>query len=199
MTMIIQDGTGTGKTTKVGFDNQLEVHASSVEQQHYYSERFGQAYQVQGFTGTLSSATLPILHIRNTSVDKEIVITYIRHQVVDQSATVPATSEYFSLRLGRTYSSGGTAVTPTNLNTGSGNEAEATCYDGTGSTLTLAGTATEIDRYYTVSEASLLVFNKEGSIIIAPNDTLECAYVGTSTAGIAYCRVSFYMEPIGAG
>lgn len=194
--MKLIDGTGKSYGAQVNDANQLEVHASVAQQQHWYSEVKGQAYQVHGITDTLTSATVPILHLLNTSSDKEVIVTYIRHQVIDTNATIPATDNYFGVGFGRTYSSGGTAITPTNMNTGSGNAAEVTCYH---STPTLTGTNTEIDRYYNESEASLLIYNKQGSIVIAPNDTLELYYVSTATAGIAYARLSFYMQPIGAG
>ena len=58
---------------------------------------------------------------------------------------------------------------------------------------TLAGTAVEVDREYWKTEAELVRFNKEGAMIIGPNDTFEVSFVGDHTAGIGYVRVSFMM------
>ena len=193
MTMI-QDGAGSGRAVKVNRDNNLSVHATSASQQHTNSESKGQAYQAWGLTDTLTSATIPILHLKNTSADKQLVVTFIRFQTIDNNVSA-GVGEYFAVGFGRTYSSGGTEMTPVNLNTSSGNKAEATAYQ---STPTLAGTNVEIDRAYNKAEGEIVTFNKDGSIVVGPNDTIEFYYVGTSTAGVAYARCSFYMQEIGS-
>ena len=193
---IIKDGVGTGKSAKVNQDNQLEVHASIAEQIHWYSEVKGQAYSVVGVTDTLTAATVPILHFKNTSTTAELVIEAINFQTIAEAATIPASGIYFQIAFGRTFSSAGTLITPINVNSGSGNAAEVTVYH---STPVLAGTASEFRRIYNQTDGELYEIHPDGAIIIAPNDTLEISYVTTGTAGIASASVLFYMEPIGAG
>ena len=82
-------------------------------------------------------------------------------------------------------------TTPVNVFAGSGNDAEVTAYQGAP---TLAGTATEIDRWYTKAEGDMHAFNKEGAVIIGPNRTMELSYVGDQTNGILYTRLSFIMK-----
>lgn len=158
------------------------------------SHNEGEAYQVLGTT-TLSSGTVPILHIANNSAIKDVVVTYIRHQILDNSGGTdfPNVSNYFKIAFGRTYVSGGTEVDPVNLNTESGNEAEVTVYD---SGPILTGTAREIDRWYTKEEGDMNVFNKEGSVVLGRNGTLELSYIGDQSAGIVYVRLSFIMIPV---
>jgi hypothetical protein len=191
--MKITDGTGGGFAAAVDEFHQLKVLAVTSTAQHEASER-GYAYQVIGETATLTSATVPILHILNTSSTDELVFTYIRMTTADGNATIPAIAQYFGIGFGRTYGSGGTATVPVNMNAGSGNVAPATCY---GNTPTLAGTNVEFEKLYNKAEGELYVFNKEGSIILPPNKTIEFYYVGTSTAGQAICRASFYTQPLG--
>ena len=58
----------------------------------------------------------------------------------------------------------------------------------------MAGTFVELDRYYIQSEADAVVYNKEGSIVLGKDDTLEIRIVSDNTSGTAYARVSFYFE-----
>ncbi len=94
--------------------------------------------------------------------------------------------------MNRTRASGGSEVTPVNLNQATGNAANVTAYAGNP---TLEGTALEIDRWYTKSEGDMHVFNKEGSVILQPNRTIEFSYVGDQTSGKFYARLSFLMKP----
>ncbi len=191
---MVTDGKGTGKKAQVDNTNRLLTRSISESIQHAHSHNDGQAYQVIG-TATLSSGTITAIHLKNTSTTLDIVVTYIRHQILDQSGgtAFPNASNYYRIALGRTYSSDGTAVTPVNLNTNSANEAEATVYNNSP---TLAGTAQEIDRWYTKAEGDMNLFNKEGSIIIGQNGTLELSYIGDQSAGTIYTRLSFMMIPI---
>ena len=189
---MIVDGTGKGYRAKVSSSNKLEVIAISDSIQHEVSQSQGQAYQVIGIA-TLSSGRTVSLHVSNSSSTRSLVVTYVRHQIIDHSGgtTFPNASNYFSLALGRVYVSGGATVTPVNLNQGSGNNAEVVAYQ---TNPTLSGTVFEIDRWYTKAEGDMNAFIKEGSIVVQPNRTIELAYVGDQTGGIIYSRMSFLME-----
>lgn len=188
----IVDGTGSGKLAKVGTDNRLWVDANAGSIQHNNSQVLKQAYQVIG-TATLGVGEKIILHLKNTSPSKDLIVTYLRHQVVGASGgtAFPNSSNYFHINLGRTYSSGGSTATPVNVNAGSGNDADVTVYQGAP---TVAGTAKEIDRWYTKSDGDMNTFNKEGALILQPNATMDISYTGDHTSGLIYARISFIME-----
>lgn len=190
----IRSGTGDRYEAGVGSDNRLMVISKSEALQHVLSQEFEEAYQCIGIA-TLAAATVVSLHVKNTSSDKNLIVTYIRHQIVDHAGgtAFPNASNYFRVALGRTYSSGGSAATSVNVFTGSGNSAEITAYQGAP---TLTGSASEIDRWYTKAEADMNAFNKEGALIIPPNQTIELAYVGDQTSGTIYSRMSFLMEAV---
>jgi len=190
----LQDGTGNNGYAEVNKFNQLEVRSESNSFQHVISHRDGQAYQVIG-SSTLASATIIPLHIKNTSTDKNMVITYIRHQVIDQAGgtALPSLVNYLRIAFDRTVASGGSAAIPVNMNTGSGNTAEVTA---TEANPTMAGTAAEFDRWYTKAEGDMDTWNKEGAVLVAPNGTVELAYVGDQTSGTVFTRVSFLMEDV---
>jgi len=191
MADFIKDGTGSGYLAKVTTDNKLSVYSKSASLQHSVSEEREQAYQVIS-TATLGAGETVVMHVTNQS-SSNMVVTYLRHQLVGASGgtSFPNASNYFSVRLGRRYASGGSAVTPVNVFSGSGNTPNVDFY---GSGPTLSGTALEIDRWYTKSDGDMNTFNKEGALIIPQNQTMEIAYQGDQTGGTIYSRLSFIME-----
>ena len=190
--MIIEDGTGSGMSAKVNSDNRLYTYAKAASIQHVISEMNQDAYQVIGLAN-LTAGTVIVMHLTNNDSAKNAVVTYIRHQVINAAGgtAFPNEDNYFSVSLGRTYASGGDAATPVNVFSGSGNTPKVTVYQ---SDPTLAGTANEIDRWYTKADGDMNTFNKEGALIIPPNKTLEISYVGDHTSGLLYARLSFVME-----
>lgn len=188
---IIADGIGRGYKAKVTKDNLLSTYTVSASLQHVISESKENAYQVIG-TATLASGTVVGLFINNTTT-KDLVITYCRHQIIGASGgtSFPNSSNYFSIALNRTYSSGGSVATPVNVNVGSGKSSGVTCYHGNP---TLSGTSTDIDRWYTKADGDMNIFNKEGALILKPNNTLELSYTGDQTGGLLYTRLSFVFD-----
>jgi len=178
-------------TVRVNGDNKLEVSSVSESIQHHTSHDKGQAYQIND-TCSLANGTVVCIHVKNTSTNKDMVISYIRAQIVSPTGGTapPNTSAYVQVALGRTWSSGGDSIIPVNMNTGSGNQAETAVY---GNGPTLSGTAIEIDREYWKADAELVRFNKEGALILGPNDTVEVSFVGDNTGGTGYARISFMM------
>ena len=190
----IKDGS-SGNVAKVDSSNRLHTRSRSDSIQHAISDEQQEAYQCIG-EADLAAGIVVVKHIKNTSSDKKMVITYIRHQIVIASGgtVFPNASNYFRIALNRTYVSGGSEATPVNVYVGSGNGAELTVYTGNP---TLTGTALEIDRWYTKAEGDMSTFRKEGAVIIPPNRTLELSYVGNHSSGLIYCRLSFLMDEIG--
>lgn len=189
----IRDGGGHGYLARVNKDLKLHTYAVAAPHQHVVSEEKQDAYQVIGEANLSTGAvTDTILQITNTSSTKRAVITYIRHQLTAAvGLTIPASDAYFQVNLGTAYSSGGTAVTPVNVYSGSGNTAEVTAYEGKP---TVTG-GSEIDRWYTKEVGDMHVFVKEGALIVPPNKGISLAYVHPAiTSGHVYTRVSFMME-----
>jgi hypothetical protein len=190
MGFVIEDGKGTGKKARVDGANRLVVNARSESIQHYTSQEEENAYQV--FTIVpISSGTTVALHVTNNDPTLDMVITYVRHQVLSSTATLPSTTDYYKISFGRTYGSGGELIVPVNVFNGSGNLADVVTYC---QNPTLEGTAIEIDRWYTKAVGDMNSFNKEGSVVIGVGNTIELSYVGTGT-GSLYTRLSFLMMP----
>jgi hypothetical protein len=188
----IEDGRGKGLIAAVTEGGQLLVKSENHPLQQHYSEMDGQAYQVVGdiVAGVGGAATFNVLHITNISATMKLNVTYIRLQIVDADATMPDDGTYFQIGVGHTYTSGGTIVTPVNVNRTSGNTADANCYDNNPTT---DGTFTEIDRYYPTGDGDTVTYNKEGSVILGLNDTIgiRCVTGDGTAVGTAYARISF--------
>ena len=192
MADIIKDGTGGGYSAKVNSRNRLQVISKSEMLQHLVSKESHGAFQCIG-TASLSSGTVVALLLKNNSSTKNMIVTYNRHQIIDATGgtAIPNASNYYRISLGRIYDSGGTLVEPVNIYAGSGVLSEVTAYEDNP---TLTGTAKESDRWYTKANGDMSLFNKEGSLIIPPNESIELSYVGDQTSGTIYTRLSFVMD-----
>lgn len=188
MDIEIKDGTGRGYEAKVTSENRLLTQSLSISPQQHEALIHAQAYQVEGSLA-LSATTLKVLYIENTSTTLDMVITYIRAQIASASGGSYGSATYFLLGKGETYTSGGTAVTPSNTNAGSSNAADVVAYTGP----TLGGTFVGMDTWYPTVTGDKNTWRKEGSVIIPPGKSFSAQFVTDHTGGLAYVRVSFLM------
>ena len=188
MSFVIEDGTGKSSKAGVTKENQVLTQAENHELQHHISWNDGQAYQILGEITTIAAATETVLHIQNTSSTKNFIVSYMRLQIAGESGgtALSDVATYFELGFGRTYASGGSSVTPVNMNQTSGNVASLTCYD---ESAVMAGTFTQFDKWYPGPD-QMQTYNKHGSLILGFNDTLEIRLVTDHTAGNALARVT---------
>lgn len=177
------DGTLAGVTT----DNQLRVVSENQELQHFISWVKEDAYQVIAHDTGITAQNQTILHIKNTSSTKKCVISFIRLSAITNTASKPVVGEYWQMGVGDTIASGGSTVTPVNMNASSGRVAEVTCTTGDP---TEGDTFTEIDRVYNQNNEH--TYNKQGSIILGLNDTFSIKLLSAGT-GQATARVTFMM------
>ena len=190
----ILDGTGKSFRGKVDSSNRLWVDSRSASLQHDVSYTDESAFQVTGVANLASGTVVPLI-ITNNNQDKDVVITFVRHQVIGSSGgtAFPNASNYFAIRKGTSYSSGGSVATIENINVGSSVVSGVSCYQGAP---TVTGTAADIDRWYTKGDGDMNSFNKEGALIIQPGQTIDLAYIGDQTSGIVYTRLSFILRKV---
>jgi len=176
--MIINDPNGTaGKITPDGRIYTL----SAVEPFMHAMAEIGRAWTLP-FTQTsaANSTDNAVFHFENTS-DSAFDI----HRV-----EVSAANEgLWSLYTGRTYSSGGTAVTLRQLNTASGSSQDMTANYGTA--LTLAGTATLVSVCRFAADDPRDLMANQQALQIGPGDTFEVRYDSDGTAGYAMSVVIY--------
>lgn len=178
-----------GSIAQVTPNNQLVVKSESNSQQHYISRNFGQAYQIFGRTGTLTAATTTVLHINNNDPERDIVISFMRLQLVGANVA-DSVDDYFEIGFGRDVASGGSPVTAINMNRKVGSQALIT---GTDSSPAMSGTFIGTERWHPAASGDSIPLREDGAVILGLGDTFEIRYVGTSTTGIAEARITFMM------
>lgn len=193
--MIIENGTGDKVAAQVDENHHLHVQSESIPRQSVISQRDGQTYQLIGDRIFTTGTTSNVLHVKNNSESLSMVITYMRIEAAGQTAPTFGQATFWEIGTGLTFASGGTTITPVNVNLSSGNDADVTAFDNDA---TLTGSFTEIDRFYPKEDNQEERYNKEGSLILSKNDTLTIRYTSDATAGLAYARISFYMAKLEA-
>jgi len=131
--MLIEDGTGSGRTAAVNINNKLEVVAITASTEHDTNHKDGLAFNIlleQTPTGADPSAgdfdeETCIFYMKNTS-EIDITMEGMTHRLAGTGF-----SDAIEIRGGDIGDPvGGTAVTPANLNLGSGNSAVGTFLAG---------------------------------------------------------------------
>lgn len=191
--MRVDDGMGQGYQAGVNKRNQLNTASVNASLQHDASVSFGKAFQVAGTHTVTGAGTSTVLTLLNNSDTDLLVGTYLRPQVASLAGGTFGTATYLSLNFGGRYSSGGTAVTPVNMNKTSGVTAPVTSY---GNNPTLTGTLTEFDRWYPEQATDSFVYNKEGTLILGVNDSVTFRFITDHTSGLLRMRMSFYLKEI---
>ena len=187
MGLQIEDGIGDAYRAQVNNENQLSTVAVVHELQHHISSTYGRVFQVIGDHTLVSAGTKTILHLTNDDPARNVVISYMRVQYPDSTSLIDA-STYFQLGLGTTYGSGGSAVSPVNMSTASGNVATVSSFDDDP---IVTGTFTEIDRWYCDNE--MMIFNKHGSLILGLGGSLEWRLTTDQDFGLVYARITLMM------
>jgi len=168
----IVDGKGTGGTAEVK-GNKLLVSGVFSSQEHYANHNQGVAFNFN-FSVTPTGAGDCFLYIKNTNTDLAMSIEGIWLKM--------AADDYVEIKLNDSGTPlGGSAVTPVNLNTASGEIADGTFLQGVDITgLTGGDTAFKI-HHASSNESIYRNFNQD--IILGANGVCSI-YIGTGTTAI---------------
>ena len=182
--MLIEDGTGSGKTAAVNSENRLKTIAITTTVEHHINHEEGMAFNII-FQQTPS-------YEDPSSDTGDICFLYLKN-----TDNLDICLEGIKLRLGGTGQSeiiklignpsgtpvNGNSVTPSNLNLGSGKTADGTFE--TGNNITGLTGGTELERNYLGSSDTTVDINFEQDIIVPKNNiiTLWASTTGTEIAG----------------
>jgi len=172
--MLIDDGKGRGNSVGVSDNNMLTTLAITSSLEHYTNHTKGKAFNLL-FGATPASTGDCFLYIKNSS-DIDLIAKGFSLKL--------AASEYIDVKLGDIGTpSGGTDITPVNLNSGSGVNATGTFQNGA-DIISLSGGAT-IERYYHLSSVASLYRNFEQDVVLKKNGvlTMYAQTGGTVLAG----------------
>lgn len=178
---VIKSGS-SGNVASVNSDGQLEVKSVSESELEFISEKSGQAYTL---TSTLATggADVEIMYLKNTSSTKNMYIDYFVG-----GASAAGIFTVFQT----TSTPGGTTATPKNINTSSGNAADALCYGNAAVTGITAASATDIFFFEGVSAASqFATLDLKGAIILGQNDAIAVTF---SVSATVYQTLAFHFK-----
>jgi len=167
-----------GKAVIVTPDGRIPTLAANEPFMHAMAES-GLAWSIPFTqTGAANTTDNAVFHFKNTSDE-----TFDIHGMFCSSAE----AGLWSLYTGRTYSSGGTAVSLAQLNTGSGKTQDMTAYYGTG--ITLAGTATLIAVKRQKADTPFDILSIQQALQISPSNTFEVRFKADTGNTVMACTL----------
>jgi len=184
--MLLEDGTGSGRTVKIDEENRMTVMATTEVEAAHVNNDEGEAYTL--FSPILSDDLDPslelespcIFYIKNTS-EKNLVITSVRMWA--------ETAEYLDIYFNQEgVPVGGHLATPVNMNLNSGKQA-AGVFLGSDRITGMSG-GTWFDRMRIPADDGDHIFEWEPTIIIPKNNVLT-VYAGIGGI-LTEASVTFY-------
>lgn len=167
MGIMIEDGTGSGKTVKIDENNRLLTYAVTRTDPLYFNDEEQTVYKAVIFVTPHSvnpsiEANTYFFYVKNTS-EKHLHINRFRHwsesnEIIDIYINVSGSP------------AGGTEIVPVNSNLGSGNQADGIFLKGSGITGLSGGTL--IGRSRIPSSHDIQVIDYESTLILKKNNTV---------------------------
>ena len=181
--MKIQDGKGRGPEASVSEDHRLNVSAKTNPRLFYVSRDDELAFNVVSIYATAAAGNI-IMYLKNTSSTKQIFIKQV-HGYSDNNVL-------WKVWAVAGDATGGSELTPTNLNLGSGREAEAEARgDGSVTDITTGGII-DVFRSQAYGHGFVIL---EDAVILGPNDAIAVEY-DTGTTGNAEIAILMHYEDI---
>lgn len=182
------------------FDNRLRTFSVqdslmnhlSVEPEHQtVFDVVGSIVVGSGVTATSGGV---VLFVQNNDTTRFLIVDRIYVQVANPVTTaLPQTSTFFSIGFGRTYLSGGAALSVVNENRFTTNTANATAVNSAGALLGVTGSFTEALRFYPQAGPVFEMVPQAGdSIILTRGNSIEVDFnAGILGSGIALAVMRF--------
>jgi hypothetical protein len=182
---IIKDGTGEGYLAKVDSDNFLHVSARTYTLMTNVSIRDQFAFSAIGTTQIVANTEKTVLIIINNAASLIPVAVKSIVQSLQGESGKPVTFKGYVGK--KTYTSGGTQITPANFYAGSSNILNVTIYqDNNPSDLVLGGVDYEFGRIF-METTGTTEFLFDGAMIIPPGGSGRVTVTGaTGAAGTNY-------------
>jgi len=176
----LEDGLGSGRTAGVTTDNSLRVMATSLTIEHHANHYHGEAYNVL-FEVTPTGADDCFFYLKNEH-DEDMTLEGIW---IHNTA-----SEYIDVKISDIGTpSGGSDITPVNLNCGSGKSAIGIFQQGVNITGLSGGLNTH--RIWHLGSAGMAIYNFDQDIIVSKNNVVTL-YAQTGTSAISGLLVFNY-------
>lgn len=180
---VIKDGTGTGFLARVNEENRLSVVAVSVTEIANESIEDGTAFEVFGTTTITAATEKTVLVVINNS-DTLLRVHSIITSVQNEATKITTIKKYIGTK---TFTSGGTTVTPVNLNTMSLNLLDVTAV---ANNPTLGGTDSQIEEIYSLLDDTIIREDIDETVLAKTKSIrITCTGAAGATGGFN-CAVS---------
>lgn len=180
--MQIEDGTGKGTWAGVDSKNRLLVSSSANIESHDISHKDGLVFNLNSHIASAAAGNY-VIYWKNTDTDRDLIIDVIRVGAVNAALW----KAWFVTGT----AAGGSATEPTNLNSNSGNAANATTQVDASITGLTAGS--QIASIRSIAGASAdIPFG--ATLIVSQGDAIAVEY-DTGTTGVAETLVRGYYAP----
>ena len=164
----IEDGTGKGFKAKVSSRNHLQVDSVSIAEITSCSSNEGGAYKIH--LGRTVAAAATIEEIGHITYNGDYQLQIHSFMVSREDVALNSTGQALvNITTGSTYSSGGSVITPLNMNLSSTNILNSAVYSGS-VTLVTDNTNDEIIADIAINDAFNVTL--DGSIILKKGDTV---------------------------
>ena len=184
--MKIEDGKGKNGDASVSSVQRLNVSAKSKNRLFYISRDDGLAFNAVMPSFSAAAGNI-VYYLKNTSADKNIMIDSLEFHSLE--------AVHWKIFSVTGTAAGGTAITPANLNLGSGRAAEATVMGG-GATVTGLTNVHQIGTHRTQATGEADMDWGDG-LILAPNTAIAVEYEA-GTTGLCELDCLFHFETVGA-
>ena len=184
---VIKDGTGTGFLARIDLENLLETHSVTTDEYAHESIAHGGSYRILGTTTITAATEKTVLIVINDS-DDLITVDRVTTSIQGESGK-PATFKTYIGR--RTYTSGGTSVTPINLYANSAKVLDISAYYDNP---TLGGSDSQIQQAF-METTTTLDTQFDSAIVLPPNSSIRITITGDAAAAgtkIAFSRLLYY-------
>ena len=196
----IEDGLGTGVLAAINSEHRLRTLGISGGMSTHVSvdDVEGGVYTVIATATIAGAGTYYPFFIINNDPSFLLIPDRIMVEVVGTTGgtAIPNAGDYFSLLFNTTYTSGGTAFTPTNLNRTSTKVANVTAYYNNPT----LGVASAIESHRWYSQANGVAFElirpETNDIILGRSNTLAVRYITATTAGTILVTIKFMLTTI---
>jgi hypothetical protein len=183
---MIKDGTGKGYLAQVDSKNRIRTYSVTEDESSYVNRVEKQSYSGT-FSGGISAASSDnfIVYLKNTSSEKDLVITRIRHRCENDDGTIS-----FWLRVDGTPGGSLTTLTPTNRNAGTNNTADCVYYKSNNITGLSGGRL--VGSVYGKMDEKFENADPCSGYILPPASTF--AIKSSNTTAIHYGGIAFYFR-----
>lgn len=173
--MIINDGKGTGYAAGINAENRLLTSSICATPEHQINHSKGLAFQAYFAVNPAGADDVIFYILNNDNID--IVIEGI---TINTSAAEEIEYGFCS---GTAVATSGASLVPVNLNAGSGNTADITCYGNTADgAVDITGlTRTRIERIWLAASETTFYYNFEADLILPKNKAFYISAVGGDT------------------